>query len=602
MMTGMLRTGFAFASPRGLWLVVLCFFFPAVTFAQTFSGSVNKSKVGVGEKFRINYRLENVSGNNFRLPPLTGFNVVAGPYQSQQMQVVNGVMSQSTQIAYDLEATKTGSFTIPAATFQTAKGTLKSNTINVEVVEGSTGGQNNANNPPPVNGGSSKDILFVVTADRNSIYQGEQVTLTIKLYSQFNNIQVEEIKLPEFRGGWVQDIPEAVDQMWKVENYNGKRYYSAVFKKSILVPSTTGKVIFDPVTATLNVQRLIRSNDMWQDFFFGQQVQNDRVKLVSNKVEFNVLPLPEDGRPESFRNAVGNLKFSAAIDKTEVEANDAVTLKLSVNGNGNFMLMDNPKTDFPSTFEVPDPLVKDKYKVTLSGITGSKEYEYLIIPRSGGDFALGPFKFSYFDPATRKYQEVVSDTLHLKVNGAVIENITSSGEPVEDIARDIRYIDDHASTLHTLHPFFFRTPLYFLLLLIPFPLLIVVIALRRKIFGRTRDMEQYRMRHADSVAIKRLQQAKKMLDENQRDRYYEELNKALLGYLTDKYAIAFADMNREFIRERLTDKGLDAQLVHGVTDVLEKCEFARFAPSSGEERTDLYQETVQLITSLEKQK
>lgn len=590
-------------------ILVFCLLITTVTWSQSFTATSSRTNVGAGERFRVTYKLENVSGSNFRMGTLSDFSIVSGPFQSQQMSMINGVTTQSLQISYDLVAQKKGKFTIPPATIQTPKGTLKSNSIEIEVGEGS-GTQNNNNNASntntrqntPGNDVKKDDLFIVASPNKSSVYEGEQITLNIKLYSLFTNVQFEDIKYPEQKGGWVQDVSDAVDNQFHNEVYNGRKYYMATLRKSILVPTTSGKLVFDPVDATVLAQRKVSSNDWWEDFWTGGRVQSERLKLTSSRITFDVLPLPEENKPASFSNAVGKFDLAVSIDTTEVEANDAVTLRVRISGNGNLMLLNNPEITFPSSFEAPDPMINDKYKVTSAGISGSREFEYLIIPRSGGNFAIPPVRFSYFDPSAKKYVELSSDTLHLKVNGKVIDNYTSGNRSdVELTGKDIRYLHETPGKWITHTSFFFRSFVYFILAFMPFVLMALAIVFRKQLFRRVTDTGKLKVKKANAVAIRRLKTAKQMLDENNRDKYYEELNKALIGYVSDKYSIQFADMSKDFVAEKLRTKNVAGEKIDVLVSILEKCEFARFAPGSGTEREDLYQQSVELISKMEKE-
>jgi flagella basal body P-ring formation protein FlgA len=593
----------------GACIVLFMLSMSALMHGQSFNAFVNKSKVSVGERFKLTYKLENLPLKDFRMAPLENFTIVSGPMQSQNTTIINGQMSQSVEITYYLSANKTGSYTIQPASVNVNNKIVKSNALEIEVVEGNMNSGNNTQQPsgnPSQNSITSgntggNEVYITATASRNSVYEGEAIALTIQLVSAYNSVSLEEIKYPEFKGGWVQDVDDAVDTRFRQEIINGKRLNVATLRKSILIPQRSGQLVFDPVTARILVQKVIRTGNMWEDFFYGGQVKEERLNLTSGKITFNVLPLPDANRPASFRNAVGKFSMKAEIDKTELEANDAATLKVTVSGEGNLMLIEKPEIIFPNTFEVYDPQVQDKYKITSSGVSGSKIFEYLIIPRSGGNFIIGPIKFSYFDPKQKKYIELSSDTFKLKVNGTVVANpITSSGNEVEIIGQDIRYIDDRTEVSSFEVHFFFRSPLYIILSILPFVLIVVTLLFRKKLFVYTKDPEEARIKKASSVAVKRLKTAKKMLDENQKDAYFEELNKALLQYLSDKFRIEHAAMNKENIQDALLQQSIPQDLIHRLISILEICEMARFAPPGNETRTDIYNETAELITTLEK--
>ncbi len=593
-----------------VWIIAMLLWLAPLIQAQSFNAYVSKSKVAVGERFKLSYKLENLPLKDFRMAPLQGFSIVGGPYQSQSTTIINGQMSQSFEVSYYLSANKTGKFTIQPASISANNTIVKSNAVEIEVVEGnvstgsntpSTQGSTQTVPPPTAGSTSGNDVYITATANRNSVYEGEPIALTIQLVSAYNSVSLEEIKYPEMKGGWVQDVDDAVDTRFRQEIINGKRLNVATLRKSILIPQRPGQLVFDPVTARILVQKVMRTGNIWEDFFYGGQVKEERLNLKSGKITFNVLPLPEENRPASFTNAVGKFTLKAEIDKTELEANDAATLKITIAGEGNLMLLEKPTIVFPNAFEVYDPQVTDKYKITSTGVTGSKLFEYLIIPRSGGNYTIGPIKFSYFDPKQKKYIELNSDTIKLKVSGSVVANpVVSANREVEFVGQDIRYIDDSNEVKAWGGNYFFKSALYFALTIVPFLLIVFVLIFRKRLFVYTKNPEEIRFKKASSVAVKRLKTAKKLLDENQKDAYFEEINKTLLQYLSDKFSIEHAAMNKEKIQETLQQKSIPNELIERLIAVLESCEMARFAPQGNEARTDIYNETADIITTLEK--
>lgn len=593
-----------------VWIIAMLMWLAPLIQAQSFNAYVSKSKVAVGERFKLSYKLENLPLKDFRMAPLQGFSIVGGPYQSQSTTIINGQMSQSFEVSYYLSANKTGKFTIQPASISANNTIVKSNAVEIEVVEGnvstgsntpSTQGSTQTVPPPTAGSTSGNDVYITATANRNSVYEGEPIALTIQLVSAYNSVSLEEIKYPEMKGGWVQDVDDAVDTRFRQEIVNGKRLNVATLRKSILIPQRPGQLVFDPVTARILVQKVMRTGNIWEDFFYGGQVKEERLNLKSGKITFNVLPLPEENRPASFTNAVGKFTLKAEIDKTELEANDAATLKITIAGEGNLMLLEKPTIVFPNAFEVYDPQVTDKYKITSTGVTGSKLFEYLIIPRSGGNYTIGPIKFSYFDPKQKKYIELNSDTIKLKVSGSVVANpVVSANREVEFVGQDIRYIDDSNEVKAWGGNYFFKSALYFALTIVPFLLIVFVLIFRKRLFVYTKNPEEIRFKKASSVAVKRLKTAKKLLDENQKDAYFEEINKTLLQYLSDKFSIEHAAMNKEKIQETLQQKSIPNELIERLIAVLESCEMARFAPQGNEARTDIYNETADIITTLEK--
>jgi len=575
----------------GALLCFVCLFLFTVAQAQKFTCTVDRSKVGTGERFRITYQLQGVSGTEMNLPSLQGFSVAGGPYQKQMVNYVNGRSQQSTEISYDLVSRTAGKYTIQPATMKTPKGVIRSNSVVVEVTNKPTVGQGSKNTP---------ESIYKVNVAKKEVYEGEPLLISYDVYwRNFNLAYRSNEKYPEMEGLWAEEFHETGMDVVRKARLNGVEYSTFTQKKYILIPKA-GTTTYGPASISLISQKTQRSDDEWENLFGGNVIEEE-ITLTSEGFTVRCLPLPDAGKPKSFANAVGRFNMNVSLDKKETESNDVVRLRIRISGNGNLMLLSPPAVKFPETFEVPDPVVSDSIRLSSAGVTGSRTFEYVIIPRSGGEFRIDPVAFSYFDPSSKAYREVRSDTLRLKVSGDVV-SATGNNPDVETMGKDIRYINESDKTLFPVQKFFFRTPLYFILAALPFLLTILVVLFRKPLFRRTPDMEQKRIRQADSVALKRLRMAKQMMDENNRDKYYEELNKALMGYLADKYSIAFADMNRAHIREKLLTQGMSEALVHQVLSIVETCEFARFAPGSGEQRADLYQDTLNLITQLEKQK
>jgi len=562
--------------------------------------------MAVGEVARLAYTL-NAKADAFNGPKIDGF-LFSGPMLSTSMstQIINGQVSQSVTYTYNynLQSTQEGVFTIPAASAVVKGKTLTSEPVKIEVVKANQDRQQGAQTGGATDGVNTEDLFARVEVDRTQVYKGEQIFATIKIFTRVNLARFGEIKLPDFGGFWNQEIPTSEQVSLERTSFNGKIYNMGVIRKTILVPQKTGKIIIDPfeIECFVNVQRKGQRSP-FDDFFGNYETVTKRVKSPS--VEINVKPFPEN-QPEGFNGAVGQLTITAGIDKNEVKTNEAITLKVVVKGKGNLKLIDLPSFRFPADLEVYDPKITDNIDAGTNGITGTKTFEYLLIPRHAGTFEIPAWKFSYFDPSAGSFKTFTSEARQINVtkgdNDSEATVISTPGkEDLRVIGQDIRFIKTGKSVFKIRGEHFFSSTGFFFAYIILSLIFIAIILFYRWRFKNLDDVQGSRFRRANAISKKRLAQARDFLQSAGRDEFLGALSKALWGYISDKFNINFSNLNRENIRDLLLSRGVDEETISNLIQAIDQSEFLRFAPGTGEgDLQELLNRSEQVIVSIEK--
>lgn len=586
-----------------------------VSFAQKFTAQTSKSKVAVGESFQIQFSLNN-NGSNFKAPSLTDFDVYSGPNQSSSMSFVNGAMSQSITLSFLIAAKKEGKFSIGPASITVNGSTIQSNSLSIEVVKGNTnanaqnqGNRNqNSTNPSSPTTENVSDNLFVKTAvSKTKVFQGEQISVTYKVYTRYQLRGFQDIKFPDYTGFWAQDVPSNNQQIQVTnETIDGVNYQVAELKRTFLFPQRSGKLEIQPmnIECVVRKQSNRRSRDIFEQFF-GGGYEDATYAIKSKSITIDVLPLPETNKPEDFSNAVGDYTFKAELSKDKVKANDAINLTITLTGKGNIKLVDPLKINFPEDFETYDPKTKENITTGVNGVSGTKTFDYLIIPRHQGDYKIDRINFSYFDPEKKLYVTIPSPEFNIHVEkGSENEpsaNIFNprSKEEVKVLGNDIRYIKTK-TILKPKDDYFFSSPLFYLGLVSPFMAFIGFIFVRRKRIEQNKDAVAVRSRKATKMARKRLSLAEQHLKSNNKELFYIEIFRSLYGYISDKLNIPVADLNKEHISTTLQSKNVNTATILQLISTLDNCEYARYAPSavSGDLKS-IYDNTVELITKIE---
>lgn len=604
---------------KKIYFFLTLFLIPLLGFAQDISFKAAAPKtVVVGQQFRLEYIVNSDGTKDLRIPELTDFDVLAGPYESvsRSEMFVNGQRSSSITIkyTYTLLAKNEGTFTIPAGSIKVKNSEYKSNSLQVKVLpaDQAGGGQHGASNQPAQrpsgNDGSQvigSDEMFVrMHVSKSSAYENEGISVSFKLYSLYDQVSFKEIKFPDFEGFIVQDVELPDDRQWSLESYNGRNYRTVLLKQSVLFPQRSGEIKIGPGKFDCIVQ--VRARNEVRSIFDNPFFYTNVVKpLATSGATISVKALPS-GKPASFTGAVGDYKMTSSISTENLKSNESVTVKVAITGSGNIKLISNPEIVFPNDFEIYDPKVDLNLKISGGGVTGGKTIEYLAIPRYAGDFTIPSAEFSFFDPKSGTYKTLRTEEYKLHVEkgeegagGAVFSN-ASNKEDLKFLGKDIRYIKTGDFSFNKKKDYFFGSVFYIVLYILPLILFIVFFIIYRKQVKENANIALVRTKKANKVASKRLKTAGVLLRENKREEFYDEVLKALWGYLSDKLNIPVASLTKDNVETELMKYGVDESLIKEFMDILNTCEFARFAPVQDEHEMDkVYESTVQAIDKME---
>lgn len=572
-----------------------------------------------GQSFRISYTLSNARGADLRVPEFKGFEVQFGPVTStsSSMSIINGqTTTQSTEAyTFTLMAKSEGTFDFEPATIKVNNSEYKSNSLKIKVlppdkISSSSGGQSDEpvsdNNSNAVNV-SSNDVFVRAVVSKNSVYENEGFLVSFKLYSTRNFGFGDKITFPEFEGFIAQEIELPQNRQIGMENYNGRNYQTLLLKQVYLYPQRSGDITIGKgeYEVVLQVPSKQRVRSFFDDFF--ETYTNVKKLLVSSPVTIKVKPLPP-GKPESFSDAVGDYKMTSTISSENIKTNEAVTVKINISGSGNIKLIKTPEIKFPNDFEVYDPKTDVNTKITVGGVTGNKTIEYLAIPRYSGDFTIPSVQFSYFDLKSGAYKTLFTPEYKLHVEKGegdntatqqMIANFTNK-ESIKYLGQDIRYIKTGDIKFVHKGEFFFGTIFCYLWYLIPGLLFIVFFIINRKKAKENANIALVRTKKANKVAGKRLKFADKLLKENKKEAFYEEVLRTLWGYLSDKLNIPVASLSKDNAEAELVKYGVEEPLIKDFMDILNTCEFARYAPVSDSHEMDkVYNRTIQAIDKME---
>ena len=576
--------------------------------------------VELSERFNLVFVIEGEHApSDFQWNAPEDFTVVWGPQKgtSTSIQMINGKTTRSTQTSYTyiLQARKTGTLSIPAATAKVKGNEIRSKATSIQVVDdGSSSGGNTAGSSQggqeqqaQTASSSQADIFMRLTLNRTSVVVGEPITATLKIYHRTNLAGFENVRFPSFNGFWSQEV-EAPDNIeFQREQVNGTMYNSAVLRRWVLIPQKTGDQNIDPaeVVCLVNVQQRRSTGSIFDDFF-GSDYITTRQRVSAKAPTIHVSALPA-GAPASFGGGGGEFQGQAHLSKDSLKTHDAASLIVTVSGKGNVALLEAPKISFPPDFELYD--VKTSVNTDKSGTSGSKTFEFPFIPRSPGQFEIGPVQYSYYDVNQRRYHTVSTAVLPLSVArssasaaGAAPQQgntLVVDRKGVTNLGEDIRFIRTK-TTLGTEKGFFVYSTGWFVTIFLLLAAGLGIWLGFRKIAARRADVTGTRNRRATRQALKRLAQAKDFLDKNLYTAFYEELHRSLIGFVGDKLAMDMADQNKENIEAALTAGGVPEAVAQDFTGLLAACEEARYSPDAGHDAMNAhYEKAVSTITAID---
>lgn len=569
-----------------------------------------------GDQVRLVLTVNSQDIKDFRAPSIKGFDVLMGPSRSQQssIQIINGkrTSNSSTAFTYILLAGNPGTYTIPAASVEVNGEKVFSNAISIKVLpqdqtsgnSGNNGGGSASSSRSQAAGSriSANDLFITATASKTTVHEQEAILLTYKVYTVVNLRQLYG-KMPDLKGFHTQEVELPQQKTFTLEHYKGRNYNTTVWSQYVLFPQQTGKLEIPSITFDGVVAQQTISDDPFDAFFNGGGYVEVKKKITTPKVVINVQPLP--AKPAGFSGAVGEFKLASSINATDVKTNDAVTIKLTLSGTGNMKLIGTPEVKFPQDFEIYDPKVTDDYKLTNSGLTGTKTFEYLAIPRHAGNFTIPAIEFTYFDLKSNSYKTLKTEAYNLKVAKGqgnadqVISDFTNK-ESVKMLGKDIRFIKLGDSSLRPKGDFFFGTVGYYLCYLIPLLLFVVFAVIYRQKALENANVAKVKTKKANKVATRRMKLAGKLLAENKKNEFYDEVLKALWGYISDKLSIPVSQLSKDNIEAELTNYGVQEALIAEFIGVLNECEYARYAPGNENEAMDkVYSASVEVISKME---
>lgn len=570
--------------------------------------------VRVGEQFQIQFSM-NKNVDDFAPPSFEGFDFIGGPMQStsSSSSYENGkwVHNSTISFIYYLRAKQSGTFTIGPATATYKRNDVESNSVTLEVVgssqqqssaQTSTSGQQNQSSPSTTET-AGDDIFLSLVLDKKNAYVGEQITAYIKIYTKvsLSSIDRQSYKGPEFSGFFKQDVEIPPLTNLTQEKVGNDIYYSGVLQKIIIYPQKAGKISISPFDLTVYMQKQVRQSRSILDDFFGQSYTNVPVKLSSKPVTVNVksLPLPQ---PAGFTGAVGQFSLAGSLNTSKVRTNDAISFRVSLSGKGNIKLVENLNSELPASLEVYDPIVK--VNIDNSGYSGTKVFEITAIPRHAGTFEIKPFSLIYFDPNTENYKTIQTQSFTLEVergnsdsSAVIVSNM--SKEDVELLGSDIRFIKT-TTKLSKSDNYLIDSILYYIVFVVCILILIAVFIVKREQIKRNADITSSKHRKASKLANRRFKVARSALKLNEFDKFYEELSKALWGYLSDKLRIPVSSLSTSSAKDALLSKNVNSETIDNYLGIISHCEFARYAKGASDKLpSEIYDDAVKVLLLLD---
>ena len=578
-------------------------FFVILTFnlqAQvSFDAKVSKKRLGLNERLRIDFEM-NENGDNFNPPPFKNFQIISGPQQAVSRSWVNGVQSFSKTYTYFLTPRSKGNFTIGQAEVTINGEIYKTSPIEIEV----TNAVKKPNDPNNVEGQIDGNIHLVAEVSNPNPYLNEGITIIYKLYfrNPISVSDVSELETPSYGDFWSHLIKIGRAEINMRGTFKGESYNEVVWRKAVLYPQKSGNLILEPLTLDLTLSLPSNRRDL-----FGRRIltQSQKTITTGEKV-IKVKDLPKKNKPENFSGAVGKFDFDLILNKNALKASESFQAKIKVRGKGNLNLFNLPSINVPNTLEVYEPEHNEKVKVTLSGIQGTVEDSYTIVPQFQGKYPIPSIEFTYFDPKLEAYktlfsQELIVDVYDGPTSGlpSVNNSLSKSKNSIVPNDSSFRFIKLDTKLQQKNQKIFWRSYLFWALLFIPIVLIIASILIKKYILNQTEDLTTRKQKRAQQLAKKYLSSAKKVIQDQAK--FYEALERALHNYLKAKLKIETTELSKSKIQKLLNDKGIDKQISSEYVEVIENCERARYAPGSSINTKEDLEKSGELISKIDRQ-
>ena len=579
-----------------------------------------------GERFRITYKLSDATPKQFRAPDMKGLTVLAGPSTStsQSTSIVNGKVTTSSSYTYTfiVVAEDEGDYKLDGATVTVGNDTYTSNGLSIKVLPPDSNQAQQAQQSQSTQRGNStrqqnsqtdndeigpNDLFMLATVDKATVYEQEALLLTFKVYCS-PSLELSSLsnKMPDLKNFHVQEVELPRKKEFHLEHYNGRNYQTLVWSQYVLFPQQSGELEIPATSFEGVISQPVRSNtnDIFDFFYNSGRYIDIKKDLKTRKITIDVKPLPS-GKTKSFYGGVGDFSLSSTISSTDITANDAVTIKVVLSGTGNLKLVKTPELDLPKDFDIYDPKVDNKYTIKNGRQTGNKVYEYLFIPRHAGEYVIPAMQFQYFDPQSGSYKTLQTDEYKLNVAKGQGGDDTPSSmsyvskEDLKYVGKDVRF-HTTGGKLRQTGDMFFTSVLFWILLALPSILLMLLVIISRKRIANNANSTRIKVKKASSIATKRLKVAHKLMEEGNKEKFYDEIMRALSGYMSDKLVIPVVSLSKENIGEELRKRKVSDEFVGQVIGLLDECEFARYAPGDDSGRMDrLYEQAANAIGTLE---
>lgn len=595
-------------------VMMIALILSAIADEITFVANAPRS-VEVNQQFRLTFKVNRVNVKEPAIPDLSDFQILTGPHRSTQQsyQSINGKMesSESVTFTYILMAEKEGEYRIPPASIVVDGKKISSNQLSVKVLPADPRRQSQGSTQQPASERSNPtriadDDLFVrATLSMTKVYEQEAVLLTYKVYSAVNLTNLNN-PTPDLKGFHIQEVQLPREKQFVLDRYNGRNYQTLVWRQFVLFPQQSGELEipsldFEGVVAVQSGRRLDPFEMMFNG---GPSYVEVKKNLKSNRLTLDVKKLPA-GKPAGFSGGVGQFSLRSSISSTQVKTNEEITLKVAVKGIGNMKLVGNPIIDFPSEFEVYDPIIDNRFSLKTNGFVGEKVFEYVITPRASGSYTIPSPRFVYFDPLSDSYKTIEGESYTIDVEKGKEQATATAASYVgkeagKVLATDIRHIKLGDSGAVKEQDVFFASALYYLFYIVPLLLFVAYIVVHRKKVAENANVSLMRTKKANKVAVKRLKIARTLLGQNRKNEFYDEILKTLWGYMSDKMNIPVSQLSKDNIASNLESRGAEQALVNEIHDVLNEAEFARYAPGdAGEAMDKVYSMAINVISRME---